>query len=266
MAEYNGGFQSYPERVTKKIFFRSDDRFTKSVTVKQGQVLKALSFVESDSTGKVIAHTGLSESAIVTFKALTAGQTMILAGLTFTAGASGATVAQLTTSWSGIAAGTGFAAITSAVGGTFTAGSMTGFNTIVNSDASSVIFTSTTALSNVADLAATGTGAAPTISKVDGAASFNKIAGVLLMDVDATSADVEATVYTEASFWADALVWAVDPSKDAIVKADGSTVACTAYNTGTYGSDAASTKRLRSKFIEGSEFDPIGFLYDGEKL
>jgi len=158
MAEYNGGFQSYPNRTTKKIFFRADDRTTKTVTVKAGQVLKALSFVESDKDGKVIAHTGI---------------------------------------------------------------------------------------------VSTGANTPPTI---------NKIAGVLLFDVDATGADVEATAYTEASFWASALTWSVDTAVDVVTKVDGTTVAVTAYNTN------ASTNLLKQKLVEGTEFEPLGFLSAGEQL
>lgn len=150
MAEYNGGFQSYPDRVTKKTFFRVDDRQTKTVTIKAGQVLKALSFVESDVDGKAIAHTGV-------------------------------------------------------VGG-------------------------------------------------------NKIAGVTVFDVDASAADVDASIYVEASFWADALVWDVDPLVDVIDKFDGTAIAVTAYDTG------CTTNLLKQKFVEGTEFEPLGFLTAGEQL
>ena len=64
MAELNGGWSDYPDRVTKKIFFRADDRETKTVTIKSGQVIKALSFLESDSAGKMIAHSSLTASLV----------------------------------------------------------------------------------------------------------------------------------------------------------------------------------------------------------
>lgn len=276
----NGGWIKYPDRVTTKTFFRATDRYTKNVTVKAGQVLKAHSFLESiqgtADAGKVIAHKGISEAAEVTFKALTSGQTLILAGLTFTAGSAGATAAQLAIAWAGIADGVGYAAATTAAAangidstiGTFTAGSLTGWNTYDYNtvDATAVDFRATSYLTNVTDLAATGTGSAPTINKVDGNTSFNKIAGVTLYDVDASSADQVIPVYVEASFWAEALVWAVNPAIDTITDAFGNTVACTAYNTGVYGPDAAVTKRLQQQFVEQSEFEPIGFLPVGDVL
>lgn len=276
----NGGWVKYPDRVTTKTFFRATDRYTKNVTVKAGQVLKAHSFVESiqggADAGKVTAHKGLSEAASVTFKALTSGQTLILAGLTFTAGSAGATAIQLATAWAGIADGTGYAAATTAAAangidstiGTFSAGSLTGWNTFDYNtvDSTSVDFRGSTYLSNVTDLAATGTGAAPTINKVDGNASFNKIAGVTLFDVNASGADVVVPVYVEASFWAEALVWAVNPAIDYILDSFGNQVAVTAYNTGVYGPDAATTKRLQQQFVEQSEFEPLGFLPVGDVL
>ena len=154
MTDFNGGFASYPDRTTKKIFFRADDRETKTVTIKSGQVIKALSFLETDVAGKCVAHSDLTAS---------------------------------------LAAGT-------------------------------------------------------------------KIAGVLAFDVDASAGDVEASAFTEASFWADALVWSVNVLTDTVTKYDGSTVAVTAYNT------ACTTNLLKQKFVENSEFETLGFLSAGEQL
>jgi len=271
MAEYNGGWNSYPDRVTKKIFFRATDRSTKSVTIKSGQVIKALSFLETDSAGKCIAHGGLVESATATFgTALTSGQTLIIAGLTFTAGSAGTTTAQLGTVWSGLVDGVGFAAAAAAIlaagtavtVGTFTAGTLAGYNTTLVT-ASKVRFDATS-VASATDVAATGTGAAPTIVISQYAAS-NKISGVLLFDVDASSADVDATAYQEASFWASALVWAVDVAVDTITLVDGTTKAVTAYNTGCAGTSAASNL-LKQKFVESTEFEPLGFMSTGEQL
>lgn len=263
MTEYNGGFQSYPDKETRDIFFRAANRATKTVTVKSGQVLKAHSFVESENDGRVVAHKPITESNVVKFAALTNGQTLILGGLTFTAGASGASAADLAASWAGIAAGTAAASITSAVNGTFS-GTLTGWSTEAY-NSTSVVFNSSAPMTNATDLAATGTGTAPAISKVDGQTTFAKIAGVLVYDVDATGADVEAQVYTEASLWNDALVWAVDPNQDTITKRDGTTVACTAYNTGAFGT-SASSNNLKKKFVEASGFEQLGFRTAGEYI
>lgn len=271
MAEYNGGWNSYPDRVTKKIFFRATDRSTKTVTIKAGQVIKAHSFLESDSAGKCIAHGGLVESATATFTAATAStNTIIIAGLTFTTGTAGATVAQLATVWSGLADGTGFAAAAASIlaagipttVGTFTAGTLAGYNTTFVTTGK-VRFDATSAAS-ATDVAATGTGTAPTIV-ITQYAALNKIAGILLFDVDAASADVEATAYQEASFWASALTWAVDVSVDTITLVDGTTKAVTAYNTGCAGTSAASNL-LKQKFVESTEFEPLGFMSAGEQL
>jgi S-layer protein len=404
----NGGWIKYPDRVTTRTWFRATDRFTKRVTVKQGNVIRQHSFVESivgsADSGKVIPHKGLSESVLVNFVALTSGQTIILGGLTFTAGSYGISASALALAWSSIAGdGTGYAAATTAweaaavaavlsivsgsttqaltaanVGtylGTFTAGTLTGWNTfnfyttnpdyletftlgdsLVNTQGqvvttpvtTAVDFRATSYLTNVLDLgyvtptaftaaaagatlgnvgstligtAATftaaniiglpitgpgipagtvivatgttsttsigisnalttdvsqvssaynyyatslGTGTAPTLNKVDGSTSFAKIAGVTLYDVDATAGDVETVVYVEASFWADALLWAAQPTTDFIYDSLGNPVAVTSYNTGVYGPDAATTQRLMKQFVEQSNFEELGFITAGE--
>lgn len=270
MTDNNGAFQDYPGYTPEAIFFRAEAKATTIVTVKSGQVLKKRSFVESIQAGgadkgKVVAHAGMAESAIAKFVALTSGQTLILAGLTFTAGGSDTTVSQLQAAWSNIADGVGFAALSGiTAGGTFTAGTLTGWSTYLDPDNStSTIFTASTALTDVADLVATGTGTSPVISKVDGATVFNTPL-VLLYDVDASGGDVDVAVYTKASFWAEAINWKVDPTTDTITIEDGTAVACTAYNTGAFGSDKATTERLRQQFVEGSGFATLGFSQTGE--
>jgi S-layer protein len=267
----NGGWIAYPDYAPKAIFARASDRETKTSVIKQGQVLKALSFLQSDASGKLIAHSGFNEGAVVSFAAITSGQTVILAGLTFTSGASGTTAAQLATAWATAATGDTAAAATTKIAaagitaamGTFTAGTLTGFETELYA-ATKVIFNAAAAAgTNPTDLAATGTATAPGIAIVQGSTTPAKIAGVLVYDVDATSADVPAAVYVEASFWADALVWAVDTAVDTITNASGAVVACTAYNTGAFGTSDASNL-LKSKFVEGSEFDPLTFAKAGE--
>jgi len=258
-SEKNGGFNAYPDRTQRKIFFRTTDRFTKTVTVKSGQVLKALSFLESDATGKVVAHSGLTESAHITFTALTSGQTLIMAGLTFTAGASGTTATQLATAWAGLTDGYAGGSVP---GGTFT-GTLTGYST-EKVDTDTVVFNATSANTNATDVAATGTGAAAaTITIVQGDTTLAPIAGVLCFDVDASASDVKASAFDDASFWADALVWAVDTAVDTITLSDGTTKACTTYNTGCYGTSEASNL-LKQKFVDNSGFSELGFLSAGE--
>jgi flagellin len=111
-----------------------------------------------------------TESATVTFGNLASGETAIMAGLTFTAGSGGATAAQVATAFSNLKVGAtntatntalaaaGFATTT----GTFTAGTLAGYNTFAGASGEA-IFTSTTPTTNIAtDLAVTGTGTAAT--------------------------------------------------------------------------------------------------------
>lgn len=261
MTELNGGFRVYPNRVTNPIYFRSQDYSTKQATIKSGQVLKSLTFLESDANGKLIAHTGMVEKALVTFAAITSGQTLILGGLTFTAGSSGCSIADLVTAFSGLTAGIGYAAantLSPVGGGSFTSGTLGTYNTFKSSTANSVVFYGSTPNADVTNIADTGTATDPTITITAFPNPKKPIAGVLLYDVDATSADVVAPVYKEASFMASALVWSVNPLTDYILAADGTKVYCTDYYTG------ATTNNLKKKLVEGTEFDELGIFNAGE--
>ena len=109
--------------------------------------------------------TGAStESAEVTFNDMTAGQTLTMAGLTFTAGSSGATAAQVASAFASIALGSSATSINltktlgNAAGGTFTAGPSvawaTGAATGIGSDV--ITFTSAATNLDVADLVSSG--------------------------------------------------------------------------------------------------------------
>jgi len=104
-----------------------------------------------------VAATGqVTESATVQFATLTAGQTIVLGGITYTAPTGGATAKQVASAFSNLG---------SNAGGAWTTAGATG------SGSDTVKFTSTTANTDVADLANTGTGAlAAAITKTDGAA------------------------------------------------------------------------------------------------
>jgi hypothetical protein len=108
---------------------------------------------------------GLVESATVTFNAtaLTAGQTITLAGLTYTSTA-GTTAAQTATAFASLADG----ATTGGGTGTGTySGALTGYTTGAVVTSTSVVFTSVST-ANIYDLTATGTGAKPTIVIIQG--------------------------------------------------------------------------------------------------
>jgi S-layer protein len=273
---YNGGFYDYADKNVSNVFKEGSCTKSKAATIKSGQVLQALSFLQSDTDGKLIAHTGINETSLVTFATITTGQTLILGGLTFTAGSGSVTGAQLADIWSDLAAGVGYVAAAAAILakgyvaatiGTFTAGTFGSWNTTnagVTGTSTKVLFNGTAGLSNVTDLADTGTATDPTFAKVDGTTTFAPIAGVTIYAVNAASADVNAEVYTEASFYADKLVWKVDTTVDTVTNPDGTTTAVSAYNTGTTGLTAATTKLLRQKFVENSEFCDLVFIKTGE--
>lgn len=109
-----------------------------------------------------------SETAQVSFDALSAGQTLTLGGLTFTAGASGANASQVASAFANIASGTSYTALTAITnltnGGTFTDGSLQGWSSGSNV-ANNVTFTSVTANTDVQDLVV---GNAPVITTTQG--------------------------------------------------------------------------------------------------
>lgn len=126
---------------------------TTAVTVNQSAKVTA-----ATGAALVSAVAGVTETGQVQFANLTAGQTIVLAGLTYTAPSGGATAAKVAASFANLAT------ISGSVG--WTSGAVSG----TNSD--TVTFTSTTSNSNVTDLANTGSGAlAAAITETQGAAS-----------------------------------------------------------------------------------------------
>ncbi|MEK7259739.1 MAG: hypothetical protein AAB211_08055 [Pseudomonadota bacterium] len=127
------------------------DTATTSVTAKASEAVTA--------ANTVLAVAAVTEVNTLTFAALTAGQTQILNGLTFTAGAAGTTAAQTAAAFANLTSGD--AQGNSKLGtysGSFTAGWTSGPVT----GTSTVAFTGTTAAAKT-NLADTGTGTDPTV-------------------------------------------------------------------------------------------------------
>lgn len=261
MSEYNAGFRSYSDKSETRKNFRACEQATKQATIVSGQVLKKGTFLESNTVGKLTAHSGIVEKALVTFANITNGQTLILGGLTYTAGSGGSTKADIVTAFSGLAVGTTAAqanTLNPVSTGSFTSGTLTGYNTIKSATADSVLFVSTTPYAGVSDLADTGTATDPTITVTSVNSPQKPIAGVLIYDVNASSADVEATVLISGSFYSDFFVWSNNPASDTVENSDLTTTTVTDYYIG------ATTDNLKKKFVEGSEFAEIGILTTGE--
>lgn len=112
----------------------------------------------------VVRNAGTFETATVDFDtALTAGQTMILGGLTYTSTGT-TTVDELATAFANLSDGATTGAGTAT--GSYS-GALTGYSTGANLGAGRVVFTAST-VGNKTDLSATGTGTAPTITIVNG--------------------------------------------------------------------------------------------------
>lgn len=112
------------------------------------------------SPGSAVIPTA-TESASTTFNALTAGQTLVIGGLTFTAGTSGATADQVAAAFASVENGATYTSINAskglgnASGGTFTAGSLSSWSS-GSATGANVVFTSATSNANVENLASSG--------------------------------------------------------------------------------------------------------------
>ena len=125
-----------------------------------------------ESLGSLVKN----ESTSVDFKPLSAGQTLTIAGLTFTAGSSGATAAQVSSAFANISDTNTHSALNTSkslsstaggsyTGGTFTSGPVSGWKSGAASN-NSVTFLTTTVSQNVSNLTASGSLASnlPTIT------------------------------------------------------------------------------------------------------
>lgn len=113
----------------------------------------------------VVRNSGTFETATAKFVALTTGQTMIIAGLTYTSTAA-TTAAQLAAAFANLAVGATTGAGTAT--GSYS-GALTGYATGAAHGASldTVVFTAST-VGNKTNLTATGTGTSPTFTIVGG--------------------------------------------------------------------------------------------------
>lgn len=255
MANTNGGFNSYANRtITYGSRGTEPCKVTRPITVKQGQVLKAMTWLESGTDGKMIAKATMNEVANTVFGGTIAStDTVILGGLTLTASATMTAVEVVAAFIAG-----------STTKGTFT-GTLSGWTLKQGATTSTLEAVATTYLSDVTNFAVTGTHTSltATVTTIAGGVTQNKAAGLLVFDVDATSADVSAQMYTAGNFWSEEIVWENNTSTDTVTSSDGvTTVAVTAYNTGCV------TEIARQKFIEntagGTEF-AIGTWTTGER-
>lgn len=276
-----GGALIYGDLPQKRIFWdQTEEVSSKNATIKSGQVVKAYTFLTFDTTTyELVVHPGIAESSLVTFNsALVSTNTVVVsitgaaASITFTVGTAGATPAQLATALSVLTpaittTNANIALLAAGIPttvGTYTAMTVGApdFTASLVSDlgTDTVVFNPASIHTNVTDLTIATTGTVHTLGTTAAVTTLKPIAGVTMFDVDATSASVDTTIYTEAAFWAvedgtDALRWVYDKD-EVLTKADGTTVAVTAYNTGCSGTTALA-KRLKHYFVNNSGFSNI---------
>jgi S-layer protein len=167
---------------------------TTAVTVNQSAAVA--------SVNAVVAVAGATEAVNEVFVALTSGQTLIVGGLTFKAGAAGTTAAQTAAAFANLSSG---AAAGNSTLGSYS-GSFTGWNTGAVTATSTVLFSSSTA--NTAGIVApifTGTGTGPAGTQVTAGVTtvvaVTGVAGVaantvLVADVNYLSATKAGTITT----------------------------------------------------------------------
>ena len=139
--------------------------------------------ITTAATGLSISKTdgavGTSETAAVTFTALNAGQRLTLAGLTFTAGSSGATAVQVASAFSGLANGDSATTLNTsktlgtAAGGTFTAGTLSDWSSSAYSSGSALITFTASTKGNVTDLTGSFLTASQTTTATDSQITVN---------------------------------------------------------------------------------------------
>ena len=119
--------------------------------------------IVSSATASIATTAGsgsVTESAVVTFRDLSVGETVILGGRTFTAGSSGATAAQVAATFAVTASSTSGNAPAGSTYGTYS-GALSSWTVAYTTGESTATFTSTTANSDVTNLANTGAAASP---------------------------------------------------------------------------------------------------------
>lgn len=151
------------------------DSGTAAWTVPAAQVtnVEVVNVRNVNGTPSTAAVAAVTEASTVTFNALTNGQTVTLAGLTYTAGAGGSTAVEVAAAFSaGIAALTATGAVT---------GALNGYSVAAGTTGPSTVFTSTVA-GNVTDLSASGTGTVNAISTVQGTTGTAAVVGTGVTD------------------------------------------------------------------------------------
>ncbi|OYY10467.1 MAG: hypothetical protein B7Y67_15040, partial [Polynucleobacter sp. 35-46-11] len=119
---------------------------------------------------------GISEeTATVTFNAMSAGEMLTIAGLTFTAGATGATAEQVADAFANLAEGSTAASANTAnglgdvAGGSFTAGTLVNWETGDSDPSGELVFTNTSSLDDVTNLSSSGSAGGLSTSTVSSA-------------------------------------------------------------------------------------------------
>jgi len=233
------------------------------------------------TTGPTISKTdgaaGTSETAAVTFTALNAGQRLTLAGLTFTAGSSGATAVQVASAFGGLADGNSATSLNTsktlgtAAGGTFTAGTVSGWSSSAYSSGSAVITFTASTTGNVTDLSGSFLTAAQTTSATDSqitvnSTSFVRSSNVITDVIDGvtlnlfnTSATAQMINVSRGSDTSETVIKKMIDTYNDLVTTH-KTMTANAYNSdkpGTFANDPttlAFINEIKARFAKGINY------------
>lgn len=208
------------------------------------------------AVGAVEAEAAVKQTTVVTFAALAAGETMIIAGLTFTA-TKALTAAQVAAAFANIAAGAGQGSA-AAGDGIYTDGGtgLTGFSSgavVASGSTFTVTFTEKTAGTNATIDANDGDIAAVVGTTVAGSAAVDAVAGVLGVvggavtindDAGGKLATVTLNGTGAASITSDKLTTLNVANTDANVTVVNTAATTLALNVDNLGVDAAGTVAL----------------------
>lgn len=229
------------------------------------------------SINKTDGTDGARETSEVTFTALNAGQRLTLAGLTFTAGSSGATALQVASAFGGLADGNSATSLNTsktlgtAAGGTFTAGTVSGWSSGAYSSGSAVITFTASTTGNVTDLSGSFLTAAQTTTATDSqitvnSTSFVRSSNVITDVIDGvtlnlfnTSATAQMINVSRGSDTSETVIKKMIDTYNDLVTTH-KTMTANAYNSdkpGTFANDPttlAFINEIKARFAKGINY------------
>ena len=253
----NGGFNLYPRRTTTKLFAHPyPEARTITGRVASGNVIKAHTWLERNQVGELIPHSGLTVATNFLFNGIAGASdtvTITIAGTPYVgtvptgATPTAAQIVAAITSPGGAGIPTILVFTTPLpISATYAVGTSPEGLVVSSKNldtALAIAVTENSGLTLAAGSVSTGTSS--------GYLTRKPLAGLLMYDVNATSAAVDAQVYVSGSYWADGVKWRTDPTDTVADPITGVGVPPTAYETG------CTSDLHYQAFVESTEFNIV---------